>query len=113
MEENGFENESNNASISSSSVDLDSYDDTDVSGYEEEESGESEGISEVDYTDLLTCIDGNITDITAQIDVLNENVNVLNENIKFCTCLVFVVVVFLLIKCAYHILGSVLGLNKA
>lgn len=113
----GIDNEFeiNNNIITSDSVsdsDSDSVSD-ELHGNEENEQSQSEGIDEVDYSDLLTSINGSCSDINAQVEVLNENVIVLNENIKFGISLLFVIVVFLLIKCAYHILGSILGLNKA
>lgn len=113
MNDDEFENESYSPSSDSGDNIGDSNDNNDLQGNEEEESSESEGTPEVDYSELLIDISGTCDNISAQVEVLNDNVVILNDNLKFGIGLLFVIVFFLMIKTAYHIIGSVLGLNKA
>ena len=113
MNDDEFENESNSSASDSGNDISDSNDNSELPGNEEEGSSESEGTSEVDYSELLTDISGTCDNISAQVEVLNDNVVILNENLKFGIGLLFVIVFFLMIKTAYHIIGSILGLNKA
>lgn len=110
--DNEFSNEID--TFGDSSVALsDSDSDTGDNIPEEDESDLREGSSEDSFDADLTNIDTNVDSLVLQIDNLNENVNVLNENVKFGIGLLFVVVFCLMIRFAYHILGSILGLNKA
>lgn len=111
MNENEFFDE-NDTSSDSSAIGSDSFLDSEYVGNEETGQNELEGGSQNDYTSLLTGINTNLDTISGQIDLLNDNVNVLNENIKFGIGLEFVIIVFVLIKVAYHIVGGILGLNK-
>lgn len=80
-----------------------------------EEIGENESGGSIENFDssVFSNIDTNVDSLVLQVDNLNENVNVLNENLKFGICLLFVIVFSLMIRFAYHILGTILGLNKS
>ena len=89
-----------------------SFDDSGTNETQENESNESEVISEGDYSSILGSIESDITDLNSEVIYLHDTVNTLNDNVVYLSCFTFIILIYLVIRCGYHIITSILGLGS-
>lgn len=79
---------------------------------ENDQVGESDQDSGIDYTSYFDNVIANQEVLSEQIDNLNTNVCTLNDNVNFLTTIVFVLLFAEMIKFVSLILNKVLGLSQ-
>lgn len=89
-----------------------SSDDSGTNETQENEANDSEVSFEGDYSSTLSDIYSGVTDLNSEVIYLHETVNTLNDNVVYLSCFTFIILIYLVIRCGYHIITSILGLGS-